>query len=275
MNYMLRTFLPVALVAALAAGIESCAKSSDNNIIEFETRTDSVGYVVPDLYGDTVYSAAKYSVVWPQKIGRQDFETMRDSLLNLTFNNPGTHSFNTAAKAFMDSALSVLRTPGDTSEFIYSKVPFDTAFNAMRTNITSIKSNVTLLTPRLLVVQVHTDEYTYGAAHGMQTERYLNYSIKDHTLFTVDNTFKKGNARAILDLINQAARKRYPGPSQLFDNPIASFDNFRFTEKSIIFVYQPYDVAPFSTGIVTVSIPAYDLFRFLTPLAQKALALGE
>jgi len=273
--YYFKRILP--LLAAVIAGavcVESCGNKRENpNMIEFETRVDSVGYVVPDFYGDTVYSASKYSVVWPVKIGQEDFDVMRDSLLNLTFGDTVATSFDGASERFLRAALNNLRMDGDTTEFIYSKVPYEKAFNELRTNISVTTSDVTLLNPKILVVQVNTYGYVYGAAHGMQTERFLNYSIAGHKLLTPDNTFKPGNETAILDLINTKAREKYTEEAVLYDTPIASFDNFQLTEDDVVFVYQPYDVGPYSSGIIRVPVSTLDLYRFLTPLAREALDL--
>lgn len=269
-----RRILPMATVFVGAVCAASCGNKNENpDTIEFETRVDSVGYVVPDFYGDTVYSASKYSVVWPVKIGQEDFDALRDSLLNLTFGDTVATSFDGASERFLRIALNNLRMDGDTTKFIYSKVPYEQAFNEARTNISVTTSDVTLLNPKILVIQVDTYGYMYGAAHGMQTERFLNYSIAGHKLLTPDNTFKSGNGTAILDLINTRAREKYTKEAVLYDTPIASFDNFQLTEDAVVFVYQPYDVGPYSSGIIRVPVPNLDIYRFLTPLAREALDL--
>lgn len=271
---LFKTIIPCALTAVAGLIAESCAKPETDSTIEFVTRVDSVGYMIPDFFGDTVFTASKYSVVWPEKIGRTDFDALRDSLLNLTFGTDTPDSFDKATQQFMTTALDGLRDESD-STFTYKKVPYTEAYDNNRNNISIINSNVTLLTPDVLVVQVYNYEYRYGMAHGMQTERFLNYSIANHSLMTPENTFKPQNGTAILDLINAEARKRYPGEGTLFAEPIASFDNFQITEEEIVFVYQPYDVAPYSTGIVRVPVSQYDLYRFLTPEAIKALGLDN
>lgn len=271
---LFKTLLPCMAVGAMALIAESCSNPISESTIEFETRVDSVGYVVPDFFGDTVYTASKYSVVWPEKIGEEDFEALRDSLLNLTFGGAETHSFDDATKQFMMASLNDIREAAD-STFTYTKVPFTDAYNADRNNIEIVNSTVSLLTPKVLVVQVNEYEYNYGAAHGMQTERFLNYSIASRQLMTPENTFKEGSASSILDLINSEAKTIYTGEAALFAEPIASFDNFQITEDDIVFVYQPYDVAPYSTGIVRVPVSQYDLYRFLTPMAVETLGLAD
>lgn len=267
-----KTIIPAATVLAIAAMLEACdRKAGADNNIEFETRVDSIGYLMPDYNGDSVYVARKYSVVWPEKIGQQDFDALRDSLLNLTFGDTVSTTFDSAAKKFMTSLTDNMES--DSVAPVFTKVPYDVAFDSGNSSIEMINSEVTLLNPQVLVVQVDTYTYYYRAANGMQTERFLNYSIADHKLLTPENTFKPGNETAILDVINAAARDKFREPGTLFDQPIASFDNFQIEEGAMVFVYQPMDIAPHSTGIVKVPVQSYDLYRFLTPLAIKALGM--
>lgn len=271
-------FLPVAVIAITAAAFQSCNKSksddssnSDESIV-FETRTDSVGFLVPDFYGDSVYCATKYSVVWPEKIGKQDFDAFKDSLTMLTFGVSGI-DFDRAAEKFMRCGLNDLIADGDSIKLRYESVPFREAEEQPRVNLNSVESEVTLLTPELLVIRVNSSVYFYGAAHGMISRQFLNYSITNHQLMTPENTFLPGKEKSILSLISAAAAEQYPDEGVLFDAPIESFSNFEITENDFVFVYQPYEIGPFSSGVIEISVSAQDLYRFLTPEAIKALGL--
>ncbi len=270
----LKFSVAIAAVVSVAVAAESCSDSSSGNPIEFETRVDSIGYMMPNVGGDTVYTAAKYSVVWPEKIGEDNFDALRDSLLIFTFGDRSAKNFDEATKQFMLDGVNLLRTDGD-STFTYVKVPYDTAYNADNKNYSFVVSDVTMLTAKLLVVQVYNYQYYYGSAHGMQSARYLNYSIPDGHLLTADNMFKPGNQKAILDLINAKARKVYPAEGTLFDEPIRTLGAVQIEEDDITFVYQPYEVAPYSTGIVRIPISRFDLQRFLTPEVIETLSQNE
>lgn len=274
MKPLFKTIIPATIVAAMAIAAESCSGSGAKDTIEFETRADSVGYLVPDFYGDSVYSAARYSVVWPERIGEEDFNTLRDSLTTLTF-GVRSESFEAAAHAFTRSGLNDLVQEADSGARKYESVPFNVAYDAQRANLNLISSEVTLLTPDILVIGVLNQTYYYGAAHGMTTRRFLNYSIKRHELMTVSNTFAAGYEKGILSLITHAAHEKYPDEGVLFDAPIESFSNFQVTENDIVFVYQPYDIGPYSSGILEVPVSQNDLYRFLTPEAIATLGLDN
>lgn len=268
---LFKTIIPIATVAIAAVTLKSCGNKTNEETIEFETRVDSVGYMTPDYFGDTVYTASKYSVVWPEKIGQQDFDALRDSLLALTFGSGKYDDFDDAAKAFMLAGINELKQDGD-SLIRYQQVSYDAAFDAANRNFTTISTDVTLLTPKVLVIQAYNYQYYYGQAHGMNTMRYLNYSLVDHKLLDSSNMFKSGNETAILDLINASAKEHYPEEGALSPDPIAYFDEFQITENDVVFIYQPYDVAPYSTGVVRVPVSKFDLYRFFTPVATAALA---
>lgn len=267
-----KLLLPAALLALVAGALQSCNKGAGAETIEFETRADSIGYLVPDYYGDSVYCAAKYSVVWPSKIGQQDFDAFKDSLMLMTF-GAQADDFNKAAEGFLNSGLNNLVAVDDTTTLAYEKVPFPKAEDEARVNLNYVNSEVTLLTPELLVIGVSSDTYYYGAAHGMRSRQFLNYSIVNHQLLTADNVFLPGNDKGILSIISAAAAEQYPDEGTLFDAPISSYNNFQITENDFIFVYQPYEIGPYSSGIIEVAVSAQDLYRFLTPAAIKALAL--
>lgn len=270
---MFKTILPAAFVAALALCLGSCGNSDKNEVIEFETRADSIGYMVPGFFnGDTAYCATRYSVVWPERIGRQDFEALRDSLTSLTF-GVKAETFDRAAQEFMRAGIDEMTQISDTTSMAYSQTDYTTAYNAPINAMQQVNSTVSLLTPKLLVIDVDTYNYYAMAAHGMQTRRFLNYSIAQHRLMTAQNTFKSDMSKELLSLIGARAKALYPDEGVLFDQPITYYNNFRVAEEDIVFVYQPYDIAPYSSGIIEIPVNQYDLYRFLTPEAITALSL--
>lgn len=268
----MKTLLPITIIAVIVFCVEACGKKAgagDADIrIEFETRTDSIGYrVLHSDLADTVYAAAKYSIVWPEKIGEEDFQTLRDKLLQMTFDTAGV-SVDKAADYFLTKPLHEI----DGDSLAIAKVPYPIAADAMNATYAQVESEVTLLNPQLLVIRATSYVYFYGAAHGGQNVEYLNYSLDDHKILTADNIFTEGSKTAILDLINEAVKEAYP-PEALFNERISDFSTLEISDSDIVFVYQQYEVAPYSTGIVRVPVSQYDLYRFFTPLAKQALGL--
>ncbi len=251
----------------LAAAFFASCKGSNGDLIEFETRTDSIGYVVRGSeLSDTIYAAANYSVVWPAQ-DDDELTTLRDSLLAYTFGTAGPN-FDAAAKQFLNSPLQALLMEPDSTVTV-AKVPFPEADDDPCHSTSTIASTVTHLTPSLLVIEIDKYDYHFGAAHGIATRNFLNYSVADHRILTSREIFLPGNDAAILSIIDAAARRLF-NDSLIFPEPITTFDNFQLTSNSIIFIYQPYEIAPYSSGIIEIPINLLDLRRYLTP---DALAL--
>jgi hypothetical protein len=240
--------------------------------MDFACYADSAAYCIPDYYGDTVYTAARYSIVMPEHLGDENLSELHDSITSIMFGVTGK-SFSEAAAAFKQRGPQELNDVDST--FTHQPAKYPEAINAEKVNIFMSNSHVALLTPTMLVMCVANYEYYSGAAHGMQSKTYLNYSLGKHQLLTAANTFRSGSESKLLEIINRAAHEKYNDDGELFSEPIAAFENFFLTPEEVIFVYQPYEVGPFSTGIVEVPVSQYELYDLLTPTAKQALELAE
>lgn len=260
----------VALTVAACGKSPSASSVSDDTTIEFDTRVDSIGYeIINTMTGDTTFAAAKYSAVWPRKIGQQDFAALRDSLMYYTFGTTSASSFEAAADEYMSAG----QYAGSDSKV--TEINYDTAFSAASSSIRSVSSEVTLLTPSVLVIQVSDYTYDYGEAHGSQSRSVINFSILDHKILNAGNMFLPESRDALLELINAKAKEAYPEEGALFSDPITEIGQPQITDTDVVFIYQQYTVAPYSTGIVEIPVSQYDLTRYLTPAASAILAADD
>ncbi len=268
MNTFFRTIFPMLTAGALAITAESCG-GGESDTIDFVTRADSTAVLLPDYLGDSAYVTSRYSVVWPEKIKSQDFDAFKDSLVNITFGTTGSNTFDQAVAEFMKQPLL---TAMDADTMTTLPADYTTAMESLYITVNDVESNVSLLSPDLLVIDVAHYSYMAHAAHGMSTLRFLNYSIKEHTLLTPDNFFTSDAAGALGPIIKEAAQKKY-SENALFADATYTIDNFRITEENVEFVYQPYDVGPYASGIITVALSHYDVRPYLTPVALSTLGL--
>lgn len=267
MNLFFKTIFPILTAGTLAAISESCGHGEPETI-DFTTRADSAAVLLPDYLGDSAYVTSRYSVVWPERIGKQDFEALKDSLVNITFGTAGNKTFEQGVTEFMHRPLTIMGA--DTMTTV--PADYDTAMEARYLTANEVASDVSLLTPNLLVIEVSHYSYMAHAAHGMSTRHFLNYSIKEHTLLTPENFFTEDAAKSLGAMIKSAAQEKY-SENALFADAVYTINNFRITDESIEFVYQPYDVGPYSSGIITVPINYYSIQPYLTPLALSTLNL--
>ena len=99
--------------------------------------------------------------------------------------------------------------------------------------------------------------YQYmGGAHGMFTTNYVVIDVKNGKKIKLNDIFDK---TAITILEKKIIKKAYnytgfENPTSLKDagylvNKIEVTDNFSLTAEGITFVYQPYEIAPYSAGM--------------------------
>lgn len=264
----------LAVASVLATTVSSCGgrRSGEeiSGIVEFTVRTDSAAWLMPDFYGDSVYFVTSYSFVWPETMGGQNLDVLQDSLRSLAFGSAGS-SFAEASGAFLASGLE----PADADTVISRvPVPIAEARDAERAGMSSVSSRVVWLSPELMVMGVDSYGYYYGAAHGYKTTRYLNYSLRTDSVLTAGNLFKRSDSETILEAVKRSALESCP-ESAVDTALITGYENFRLTDSDVVFVYQPYEIAPYAMGVVEIPVSVYDLFGNFTPFGHKALGLSD
>ena len=122
---------------------------------------------------------------------------------------------------------------------------------------------IEVLYNRNQLLSVALTQYTYtGGAHGMMYTRCYSYDLKGRKKFRIQDVFKPGYQAKLKLALNQAAKKKYRVQSlsdALLVDEIEPNDNFFLTGKGICFVYQPYEIGPFSMGEQFIYIPYSNL----------------
>lgn len=107
-----------------------------------------------------------------------------------------------------------------------------------------------------------SDSYGYtGGAHGMGISRFLVFDSRRMKKLGLEDIFIPGYDDELSKLLEQKYRIQYfVGPEQsmleagLFQDSIPPSNNFFLTENSIGFYYNPYKIAPYSMGGITISL---------------------
>ena len=97
------------------------------------------------------------------------------------------------------------------------------------------------------------DSYTYlGKTYTLTKHGYAKF-----TLFEVERA--SDTEAVFLHISNEKTRAVYP-----FDYELRII--FTLTESGVVFIYQPYEVAPYSEGIISVEISDEELAEVEAPL---------
>ena len=105
--------------------------------------------------------------------------------------------------------------------------------------------------------------YTFtGGAHGMTVETALNFDMKTGTLLTEEDFFKEGYKDRLSGLLSSRLAESLENPSDtsmLFTQEIGPNGNFSIGEEGVTYIYNQYEIGPYSMGIIRVTVPWEDI----------------
>lgn len=125
----------------------------------------------------------------------------------------------------------------------------------------------------LTVVELHAGQYRTGMAHGITGTQFLIWRNDLQRAVTLDNLLLPG-ARPAFDAALQKAHTKWLGnnPAAQEDPgnfrrlwPFVSSDNAALTDTGVVVKYQPYEIAPYSSGQPELLIPYSELKGILRP----------
>lgn len=120
------------------------------------------------------------------------------------------------------------------------------------------------------ITSLYMDQYEYmGGAHGSTLRLSDTWNLHEGVRLTLDQFYPSDPdfSQKIFRMIEiQIAERLKDSPSSYFDNYAALIrqnfhpENFYLKPEGIIIYYQQYDIAPYSTGIPTFTIPFQENF---------------
>lgn len=255
---MKRIFI-YATVAAMAAAFTGCGDKCDSkSLIDLESYNyDMVGKFKDTLDFDLSVEGAKYirlhgRGVLPVAGDSETIKALRDTLEKL-----GNVSF--------EKGEAALPVADDEVKLTDMKVADSKAASELFTDL-----NVALITPEVVVWRNFVSSYMAGAAHNIYQTRYLNYSVTEGKILKLSDLMKKDYRPVLLEKLRERLSERDDLTLALRDVDIPEV--FYITDTGLSFVYGIYEVAPYSSGEVTVNFEAYELADILTPQALKMIS---
>lgn len=246
-------------VMALISGCSRNEEKKDNETPQTVTKDLMFESYVYDMAGEfenldsTLEPGAGYirftsQGVLPQLMGDSDSGTvkLRDSLMYLA--GITTDEIGKPVPMLPDSMVMVEAIPdtiGDTG-YVNSKL------------------TATLVTPRVVVWEAYKEGYPWLAAHGNKSASYVNYCLTDNRILKIKDILKPGYESRLLRLIKNKVKEQNV---QLLGNfsDIEIPDQFAITSNGLLFSYDPYVIAPYSEGIISIELPLAEIRPLLNP----------
>lgn len=261
----MKTYRNLLFVAMLASALSVRALGIENFEVNQVFKTaQSVYHILDKNAEQDTYTMASVALQWPVKFGNNDLTALQDSLLMVTFGEKGSPD------EVINNYLSHPQGYGDKVLDLITDVSQDIDENALMLSSTISVSSIGFC-ERYIVYKI--DNYEFGGgAHANFYSHFLNYDIKNNKVLNFADIFEAGTEEQLMQLITNHLKGNYfaesleelAEKSGIYTDKIFVSRNVFLTGDSIIFHYNPYDIAPWSEGIISVRIPVYELEQLLT-----------
>ena len=101
-----------------------------------------------------------------------------------------------------------------------------------------------------------------GGAHGISGKRYDCVDLETGKKVAFNDVFAKDSEEALTAIIKRIIAEK-PQDYEFFDTEIKPSDNFYFDSDGIIFVYNPYEIAPYSANVIEIYVPFNEIAPFI------------
>ena len=259
-------------LAAIVAALPACNKTVENadDTIEFKTLTSSKVYRLEGtakvfMSDSDICFQDSANLVFPTKIRGRDITALQDSIVRLAFDTVG--AVNPAMDAYFAKTVAEQGYP-------YKEVP-DSTPRTDYDGSTIIDGEVYSMSAEMLTYRISNYSYMPGAAHGLTIQNYLTYSIRMGKMVSLADLFTPEGLAKLPDMLRTRAKQLEAaiGPTDITALP--SGNNFFISlDGSIVFVYQPYEVASYAQGAIAISFYPYQLTELLSDEGMKLFHLN-
>lgn len=281
-HFVLAVMLMVILVSCGGSSetamekVEEAPKDNgiDSTLVQFSMKSARTYYLCEaDTTfgtGTTIYTTSSVKIQWPEKIGESDLKSLQDSLMS--------SALGTVRKPINQAIADYVKKPqyptGDTQLKEVKSLPQET--DDVRVLANEVEANVLSFNEKYLVYKIYCFD-DLGGAHPVFANYFINYDVLLGKVLTFDDIFTKGNDELILDVIKATLCDMYLASTseELENNSGIRMEDVNVTrnifirDKSIVFYYNPYEIAPWAVGAVEVAIPEYNLDQFMTDEAKS------
>lgn len=224
---------------------------------------------------DTSSLTLTASMQWPMSIADYDILPLQDELLSLAFDSKETKDVDQAIRVFITRPTEWIDTIADT-KIEMTPVPIE----SFHDYAISVTSNVTELTMRTVTYFVTTSTYL-GGAHPNSNITPMTFNFDTNRVITSEDLFLPGSDMALEKMIAEELSIEYNVSADnlmeagFFNNRIVPTSMVYLQDNMIVFHYNPYEIAPYSFGMIDVALSPYQVKDLLTPYYSKFFSVDQ
>ncbi len=138
--------------------------------------------------------------------------------------------------------------------------------------------NITFFKKNLLVLELYSDEYYFGAAHGMPSKTFAKINLINGRFYELEDLFiKESNYVGRLSEIVENMIKKDPQYSYVFPGVyqgIAPNQPFYVNDDTLYLYFAPYEIGPYAAGFPTFQIPFSEIMDIIDTKGEFWLAFN-
>ena len=251
------------LSLAAALGLAGCGSSPPANItLAAPAATSST----PEKVGDLATERIKWASDKPDCKG----DCPRIEIDSVAF--PGIPKLTALVDhvlAYMTGTDAQRRGPYETlSE--YTQYFWQTA---RPRDATYFKARVRDTVGGVVAIELHTEQFLTGSAHGIPATQFLNWELGRGRVMALDEALIPGRRAEYVAALRRAHAKWLQGNAEARRDPAAydkmwpfqENDNYALTRDGMVIKYPAYSIAPYAQGEPEISIPYSELRGILKP----------
>lgn len=259
-----------AAAIALSAMYSCSGGDKENDRMSFVTVHGSAIYSLENtaqIYStdtDIAYQDSAVLII-PESIYGHDISALKDSIVSAAFDTVAP-DINEAMRAYFKGVVADLGYQFKEGNDSTARTEVD--------GITMISGDIFNLSSDILTYRVSNYMYSPGAAHGLTITRFITYDMREGKTVTLNDLFTPEGLDKLPELLRQRATEMAPaiGPTEITSLP-AQGDFYVNLDGSIVFVYQPYEVASYAQGAIAIPFYTYQLSDYMSPAGLKFFGL--
>lgn len=233
------------------------------------------------LDGDTVYLDQYVSLMWPKALGNTDIKVLNDSLMRYCFGDTSYTGPEEAIRHFVTDT-SVLTGDGEGESVYKDIVPVDSlpsGIAGIGCYFNNVMATVMEMNEEMVTYQVTSSSYL-GGAHPLTSICPFTYDFETEQVITLDNMFTPEGRDSIMPIIVNALARQLDVPvsgldrAGIFSSQLTYPGQPYIYNNLLYFHYNPYDIAPYSSGMIDVAVYPYEVEGLLKPEVGKLFDLG-
>lgn len=266
--------LSIIVAFAFVGAFVSCKKTTEFTKIDFDSIV--VDKRIPLLLeSDTTLPFADVNVklIYPKKFrNEEDLARLQQIFLGTFFGEPVYDSMspqqamNNYITKYTDDYKDLSNAYYNDKIRLKGEMPNWYWYSMSRLN------KIVFQNDSLLAYAVEYSDYT-GGAHGSYRLVYINIDLNNLVTLSEEDLFKPDYYKLLTDKLINNLMKQYnvSTPDSLVMHGFLTVDeimpnnNFYLNDKGINYAYNQYEIAPYSMGVINITVPYSELEDILIP----------